>query len=198
VPKVTEQYRVAKREEIAQAALRCFANKGFQRTSMADIIEESGLSAGAIYGHYASKQQIVLEVARKVLGNRSAELYTASEAEVLPAPGDVLAMMMHGFTTDSLRTGLLLQLWGEALVDENLGPVVLDSLFTMLQDAFSTYLTAWARKNRGLDAAGAKDFVEHILPVLLGLGQGYIVQSALLPQFDASGYLATARELLPH
>ena len=55
MPKVSEEYRTARRSEIARAALRCFARKGFDATSMADIIAESGLSAGAIYGHYKSK-----------------------------------------------------------------------------------------------------------------------------------------------
>ena len=54
MPKVTDEYRIAKREEIADAALRAFRRKGFQGASMADIIAESGLSAGAIYGHFAS------------------------------------------------------------------------------------------------------------------------------------------------
>ena len=50
MPKVSEQHREARRDQIVDAALRCFSRKGFQRTSMADIIAESGLSAGAIYG----------------------------------------------------------------------------------------------------------------------------------------------------
>jgi TetR/AcrR family transcriptional regulator, transcriptional repressor of aconitase len=198
MPKVTAEYRVAKRGEIADAALRCFAERGFQRTSMADIIAESGLSAGAIYGHFSSKQEIILEVANQVLGNRAAELTEISKADQLPVPGDTLAMMMHGFSVDSVKTGLLVQLWGEALVDQQLGPVVLESLFSRLEVAFSTYLHAWAMKSERLDAAAADDFVARILPVLLGLGQGYILQSALLPHFDAAGYLASAKELLPH
>jgi TetR/AcrR family transcriptional regulator, transcriptional repressor of aconitase len=198
VPKVTDEYRFAKRGEIADAALRCFAERGFQRTSMADIIAESGLSAGAIYGHFASKQEIILEVARRMIGNRSAELGRLSTSDSLPAPGDVLGYLMAGFTADSLSTGVLLQLWGEAVVNNGLGPIVVESLFTQLQAALENYLAVWATKSRGMDASAAAAFSAHLLPMLLGLGQGYIVQSALLPDFDAAGYLAAARELLPH
>ncbi|WP_456846025.1 TetR/AcrR family transcriptional regulator, partial [Cellulomonas sp. P5_C6] len=70
MPKVTEEYRVARRDEIADAALRAFRRKGFQATSMAEIIAESGLSAGAIYGHYPSKSAIVVDVASRVIGVR--------------------------------------------------------------------------------------------------------------------------------
>jgi TetR/AcrR family transcriptional regulator, transcriptional repressor of aconitase len=198
MPKVTAEYRVAKRGEIADAALRCFATKGFQRSSMADIIAESGLSAGAIYGHFTSKQEIILEVARRMIGNRSAELRELSTAEELPVPGDVLGVLMAGFTTDSLGAGVLLQLWGEAVVNRDLGPIVIESLFVQLQVALENYLTAWAVRARGMDVSAAAEFATRILPVVLGLGQGYIVQSALIPNFDSAHYLREARELLPH
>ena len=74
MPKVTEAYRDARRDEIAAAALRCFAAKGFHRTSMADIIAESGLSAGAIYGHYESKEALLSTVAGRILSARGSEL----------------------------------------------------------------------------------------------------------------------------
>ena len=67
MPKVTDAYRVARRDEIIDAALRCFAEKGYQRTSMADVIDEPGLSAGAIYGHFAGKKELFAAVAGRVL-----------------------------------------------------------------------------------------------------------------------------------
>ena len=39
MPKVTEAYRVARRDEIIDAATRCFAAKGYQRTSMMSAID---------------------------------------------------------------------------------------------------------------------------------------------------------------
>ena len=41
---------------------------------MADIIAESGLSAGAIYLHFESKQQIAVAAARVVVGHRSDDI----------------------------------------------------------------------------------------------------------------------------
>ena len=63
MPKVTEEHRLAKHDEILDAALRAFSRKGFQATSMAEIIAESGMSAGAIYRYFASKADIVRGVA---------------------------------------------------------------------------------------------------------------------------------------
>ena len=51
MPKVTDEYRVARRDEIIDVAIRCFLRQGYARTSVADLVAESGLSAGAIYGN---------------------------------------------------------------------------------------------------------------------------------------------------
>jgi AcrR family transcriptional regulator len=44
------------------SAERLFASKGFNGTSMNDIVEETGLSKGAIYGHFESKERLFLSL----------------------------------------------------------------------------------------------------------------------------------------
>lgn len=51
-----------RREEIVQAAQKCFITKGFHATGMADIAREFGMSAGHIYNYFPSKTAIVEEV----------------------------------------------------------------------------------------------------------------------------------------
>jgi AcrR family transcriptional regulator len=59
LPKVSEAHRHNRRRQILDAAIDCFARRGFQRTSMEDIIRESELSAGAIYLYFRSKDDII-------------------------------------------------------------------------------------------------------------------------------------------
>ncbi len=59
MPKVSEAHRENRRRQILDAAIECFAHHGFQRTTMEDIIGEAGLSAGAIYSYFQSKDQII-------------------------------------------------------------------------------------------------------------------------------------------
>lgn len=66
-PKVTEEYKQIVREEILQAAEDLFARKGYHETSMDDIVKESGLSKGAIYGYFDSKQELFLALSEKYL-----------------------------------------------------------------------------------------------------------------------------------
>lgn len=53
-----------RREQIIQAAARCFSRKGFYRTSMDDIVTESGLSKGTLYWHFESKDDLLIELTR--------------------------------------------------------------------------------------------------------------------------------------
>ncbi len=66
-PKVTEEYKQTVREVILQAAEDLFACKGYHETSMDDIVKESGLSKGAIYGYFDSKQEIFLALSDKCI-----------------------------------------------------------------------------------------------------------------------------------
>ena len=63
MPKVTEAHRESRREQILIAAWKCFSRKGFHSTSMADVIKEAGLSAGAVYLYFRSKDEIIVAVA---------------------------------------------------------------------------------------------------------------------------------------
>lgn len=59
-PKVTEAYREAARTQILDAAQKVFARKGYHAASMDDIVKESGLSKGALYGYFDSKEELFL------------------------------------------------------------------------------------------------------------------------------------------
>ncbi|HLK89713.1 MAG TPA: TetR family transcriptional regulator [Polyangia bacterium] len=52
--------REATGNHLLETALRLFRRKGFDRTTMRDIAEEAGLSVGATYYHFRSKEDLVL------------------------------------------------------------------------------------------------------------------------------------------
>lgn len=196
MPKVSEQHREKRRDQILEAALRCFATRGFQRTSMADIITESGLSAGAIYGHFDSKQEIMLSVARRVLVNRMAELTgRLGDGGEIPPPSAMLRMLMSGLTSEIHDVRVLVQLWGEAVTEPEMSELI-GTIFTQVRGVMGPYLTRWAVEHRGMtqDAAGA--WAPDMLLVFMGMAQGYILESALLREFDAEAYLRGVGSLL--
>ncbi len=52
------QAKTETHERIIQAALACFKRKGYNHTTMDDIVAESGLSKGTLYWHFESKEQL--------------------------------------------------------------------------------------------------------------------------------------------
>src|SRR5690242_17979595 len=53
------------RERILSSAARLFAENGFEGSSMPAIAKASGITAGAIYKHFKSKGELLLEVVKR-------------------------------------------------------------------------------------------------------------------------------------
>lgn len=64
MPKRTDDYMKKQRDQIARAALVTMLKKGLHDTSLRDISEAAGVSLGALYIHFANKEELVLEVCR--------------------------------------------------------------------------------------------------------------------------------------
>ena len=63
MPRISAARASAQRERILDAALTCFAREGFHAATMQDIVAESGLSPGAIYGYFKGKTEVVMAIA---------------------------------------------------------------------------------------------------------------------------------------
>jgi AcrR family transcriptional regulator len=59
MPKISQAQRDARERQILDAALACFSENGFHQTGMADIVKRSGLSHGAVYLYFRSKDDII-------------------------------------------------------------------------------------------------------------------------------------------
>jgi len=60
VPKISPAHEQQRRAQILAAAMTCFARQGYHATSMDDVVRESGLSVGAIYSYFPSKEDLFL------------------------------------------------------------------------------------------------------------------------------------------
>jgi len=112
----------ARRQAILEAALSCFANKGFTETTMEDIRKLSGASTGSIYHHFSNKEML----ARALYLEGRSSLNTA---------------LSTSLTANSLREGI------EALVHAYLGwfEQHADLGQYMLQAGESEYLSAYIK-----------------------------------------------------
>lgn len=187
MPKVTDAHRDARRRQIADAAVVCLQRKGVSSTSMADIIAESGLSAGAIYSNFTSKAEIWRFVAGTVISPRAEML-----AQLSASPSEAATAMLNLLRENEVPLQVVVQIWAEGTVDTEMHEVVSASI-EMLRAAFATAIADWVAERYPADTAAQ---AARISRVLLILSQGYIVDAALFGAGDPAVYLESARELL--
>lgn len=188
MPKVSEEHRAARRAEIVDAALRVLMRNGYARSSMADIISESGLSAGAIYGYFPGKQEIVRAVAEQVLGRRIAEV-DALSADHVPAPSEVLETIIRGIASEPFNA-VVVQLWAEAANDPNLR-LNLQQVFQNVRTTLADAIVAWGEANPERLPAEPEVWAPRVSLVLASIGPGFMLFNTLLDGFDAEEYLAS-------
>jgi AcrR family transcriptional regulator len=62
MPKVTEEHKTRRREQILEGARRVFAREGYEGATVALLEEETGLSRGAIFNYFPNKEAIFIEL----------------------------------------------------------------------------------------------------------------------------------------
>jgi TetR/AcrR family transcriptional regulator, repressor for uid operon len=65
MPKLKPDIQRARREHILDAAELCFARAGFHRTSIQDICRQAGISPGALYVYFDSKEALIAGIAER-------------------------------------------------------------------------------------------------------------------------------------
>lgn len=68
-----------RRTQIIQAALVCFTRKGYNNTTMDDIVAESGLSKGTLYWYFESKDALFASALMSVFVDVGQEAVAALE-----------------------------------------------------------------------------------------------------------------------
>ena len=65
--KVTREQMALNRQRLLEIASRRFRERGFDGVSVADVMQEAGLTHGGFYGHFASKEALAAEAAAYAL-----------------------------------------------------------------------------------------------------------------------------------
>jgi AcrR family transcriptional regulator len=88
----------ATRDKILQAALEVFAEKGYHRALVDDIVRASRTSKGAVYHHFPNKEALFLALVDE-FSARLAEAVAAAIADAHGALGKVQAALTAGLET---------------------------------------------------------------------------------------------------
>ncbi|OBG99980.1 TetR/AcrR family transcriptional regulator [Mycobacterium sp. E3247] len=170
MPKVTPEYRAERRAHILAAARRCFIRNGFHAASMHDLVEEAGMSSGAVYRYFPSKDAVIEAIAAENLKQVVAVIGQSIDDGATPqaAIATVLDFVTHRHGEDGFAAIAVL-VWSEALRNATLA--------THLREAIGTALAklstdAPTRSDVRLDPAAVADLLLCVLP-------GYLMRLAL-------------------
>jgi AcrR family transcriptional regulator len=72
--RITEPVEAGTRERIVAAAVSLFAEQGFDATSVNEVVLRARVAKGALYHHFASKDDLLYEVYRELVERQSAGL----------------------------------------------------------------------------------------------------------------------------
>ncbi|WP_203710001.1 TetR/AcrR family transcriptional regulator [Asanoa siamensis] len=195
MPRVSEAHLAARRQQILDAARRCFMRDGFHNTSMQDVIAEAGLSVGAVYRYFKSKNDLITAIAESVIGDASTMFEELARHEPPLSPTEAVERAVTFVERETGPDGLLriaLQVWAEAMRDPALAEFV-GNAYSRMRGHF-VHLATRARDAGQLPADAD---VEAIGAVLFGMVPGYALQRMLSNGPDAKTYAAGLRTLVP-
>ena len=189
MPRVTEKHRRARRDEIADAVVRVLQRKGVSGTSIAEIVEESGLSSGAIYANFSNKSELARYVAASQLDWRVEQL--DADSHTVRSPIEVVRAILTVLGQDGPPLEVVIQYWSEATRDAEMHALLTEKV-SELRDAFARAIRPWAIEHAMDDI---DDSVMRLASTMSVLCQGYLANAALFEWVTPEGYLAAISDM---
>ena len=121
MPKVSPEHEAQVRDRIVRAAVAVFGEKGYHGATIADVVERSGLSVGAIYTYFTGKDALFLQTCDLISGQGLDQLAIrlaplTSTADRLMAAATLYVEMIDAFEDGPGQVGLV-RAWAEATED---------------------------------------------------------------------------------
>ena len=104
MPRITEERREARRQQILDAARACMLERGLEAVSMEMIIARSGMSTGAVYRYFKGKDEIIeaaITTAAREIGAAVAPILASAEPGL---PSQLVEKLLGAWVTYS-RSG---------------------------------------------------------------------------------------------
>jgi AcrR family transcriptional regulator len=196
VPRISDERRDARHEQILEAARACLQDHGLEAVSMEMIIARSGLSTGAVYGYFKGKDQLINAVVTDGTGALAEDLAPIlNNPEPPPLPEfveqvlrTIVAFGRHNGDIDRLLVSL--HGWSHSQSDPELKAATRTS-YSGLRRRFLEVVRRW-------QAAGTIDTAadpEGVAEFLTSLTLGFVAQRALAGSADVTAHVAALTAL---
>ena len=199
MPRITDERREARREQVLEAARACLQEHGLEAVSMEMIIARSGLSTGAVYGYFKGKDEIISAVVTDgtaAMGRQLAPVLKDPEPPPLPEFMEQLLRTIADFGQDKHdgidRLLVSLHGWSHSQSDPGLKAAT--------RAAYRSQRELLADTVRRWQAAGTFDpgaDPEGVAQLLQSIILGFVAQRALAGDADVQAHTSALEALTP-
>ena len=166
-----------RREQIMQAAMACFAKRGFHQTSMHDISAEAGISVGLIYRYFENKEAVISAMADRHKQEIGEVLERARQAPTLLESLEILFTAHCCESEPRVVSAFVVDLYAEA----SRSPRVADLVRDVLQTAMDGVTDLIARSPEA-DSAAHGLRPHELAELIFAVSRGMLMRDVLQPQ----------------
>jgi AcrR family transcriptional regulator len=190
MPRITDERREARREQILEAARACLQEHGLEAVSMEMIIARSGLSTGAVYGYFKGKDEIINAVVSDgtaAMGRRLVPILTDPEPPPLPQFAERLLRTIADFGRGKPggidRLLVSLHGWSHSQSDPGLGAAT-RTAYRRQRELFAETVRRWQAAGTFDPGADPGEVAELLQSIILG----FVAQRALAGDADVQAH----------
>jgi TetR/AcrR family transcriptional regulator, repressor for uid operon len=166
-----------RRVQILDAALVCFAKRGFHQASMHDIAAEAGISVGLIYRYFENKEAVISAMADRHKKEIGEVLQRARQAPTLLESVEILFTAHCCEDAPQVVSAFVVDLYAEA----SRNPRVADLVRDVLQTAMDGVTDLIARAPEAQAAAHGLSPTE-LAELIYAVARGMLMLDVLRPQ----------------
>src|SRR5213594_3649250 len=171
-----------RRSQILEAALVCFAKRGFHQTSMHDISGEAGISVGLIYRYFENKEAVISAMADRHKEEIQQMLERARQAPTLLESLEILFTAHCCENEPRVVSAFVVDLYAEA----SRNPHVADLVRDVLRTAMDGVTDLIARSPEAESAAhGLRP--HELAELIFAVSRGMLMRDVLQPQTMTAG-----------
>ncbi len=183
MPKLKPETQIARRAAILDAAEVCFARNGFHRTTMHDICAEAGISPGAFYVYFASKEDLIAGICERDRAEFGERFQCLADADdTLAALSDIARVYL--VDQPPHKRQLSIEIGAEATRNPRVREVF-TAVEAFVEDSFATLITRLVAEGRARPQHDPKTAAR----LILILGDGLFWRTGISPEFDAEKIL---------
>src|SRR2546429_8506703 len=166
-----------RRAQILDAALVCFAQRGFHQTSMHDISADAGISVGLIYRYFENKEAVISAMADRHKAEIHGVLERARQAPSLLESLEILFTAHCCENSPKVQSAFVVDLYAEA----SRNPQVADLVRDVLQTAMDGVTDLIARSPEAKDTTHGLT-PEELSELIFAVARGMLMRDVLQPQ----------------